>query len=300
MPSLRIAITGASGFVGSAAGQDLARAGPDVVRLVRTAAGAPGTAAWNPATGELDAALGPVDAVIHLAGENIAAGRWTAARKQAIADSRGPATERLCRHLAALPHRPSTLISASAVGIYGDCGDDELDEDSRPGTGFLADVGRAWEDATRPARDAGIRVVNLRIGMVLDPAGGALGKMLPPFRLGLGGPLGGGRQWVSWITRADLLRVLHFALAHEELRGPVLAVAPEPVTNRDFTRALGQALRRPAVLPAPAFALRLLLGEMADALLLSSQRCLPRRLLQAGFAFEQPALGPALAAIFAG
>ena len=297
MPALRIAITGASGFVGNAAAEDLARAGHDVVRLVRSRTGAAGTATWNPATGALDPALGRIDAVVHLAGENVAAGRWTAARKQAIADSRGPAIERLCRSLAVLPQKPATLICASAIGIYGDRGDHELDEDSEPGTGFLADVARACEDATRPAREAGVRVVNLRIGMVLDPAGGALGKMLLPFRLGLGGPIGGGQQWVSWITRTDLLRALRFALEREELRGPVLAVAPEPVTNRQFVRALGQALRRPAVLPAPAFALRLLLGEMAG-LLLSSQRCRPLRLMQAGFRFEQPGIGPALKGMF--
>jgi uncharacterized protein (TIGR01777 family) len=294
---MRIAITGASGFVGSTAADELARAGHEVVRLVRGAAPAKDTARWDPATGELDPALGEIDAVVHLAGENIAAGRWNAARKRAIADSRGPATERLCRHLAALPKRPRVLVSASATGIYGDRGDEQLDEASSPGATFLAAVARAWEDGTAPARDAGIRVVNLRIGMVLHPAGGALGKMLAPFRLGLGGRLGSGRQWISWITRTDLARAIAFVLRHEALSGPVLATSPLPVTNQQFTKALGGALGRPTVLPAPAFALRLLLGEMADALLLSSQRCRPSRLLEAGFTFEHPELDAALRAM---
>lgn len=292
---MRIAITGASGFVGSAAAADLQQAGHDVVRLVRQQPTYGNDVHWDPATGELDhVALGAVDAVLHLAGENVAGGRWSAARKQRIAASRGPVTERLCRTLAALPQPPRALVSASATGIYGDRGDSELDEHSEPGTGFLADVARAWEAGTAPARDAGMRVVHLRLGMVLDPGGGALRKMLPPFRLGLGGRLGDGRQWTSWITRGDLVRAIRFALEHGELSGPVLAVAPEPVTNAQFTQALAKALRRPAFLPVPAFALRLLFGEMAEALLLASQRCRPQELLQAGFRFEQPAVGPAL------
>lgn len=285
---MRIAITGASGFVGSAAAADLASAGHDLVPLVRGGN-------WDPATGELDAkVLGQLDAVLHLAGENVAGGRWTAARKQRIAASRGPVTERLCRSLAALPQPPRVLIAASATGIYGDRGETELDEDSTPGTGFLADVARAWEAGTAPARAAGMRVVNLRLGMVLDPSGGALRKMLLPFRLALGGRLGDGTQWISWITRGDLVRAVHFVLEHETLSGPVLAVAPEPVTNAQFTTSLARALRRPAFLPVPKFALRALLGEMADALLLASQRCRPQELLQAGFRFEHPAVGPAL------
>jgi len=288
MPGMRIAITGASGFVGSAAAVDLTSAGHDVVPLVRGSN-------WDPATGELDAkVLGPLDAVLHLAGENVAGGRWTPARKQRIAASRGPVTERLCRSLAALPQPPRVLIAASATGIYGNRGDSELDERSTPGTGFLADVARAWEAGTAPARAAGMRVVNLRLGMVLDPSGGALRKMLLPFRLALGGRLGDGKQWTSWITRGDVVRAVHFVLEHETLSGPVLAVAPEPITNAQFTAALARALRRPAFLPVPKFALRALLGEMADALLLASQRCRPQELMQAGFRFEQPAVGPAL------
>lgn len=293
MPGMRIAISGVSGFVGSAVAADLRGAGHDVVPLVRGDN-------WQPDTGALDAAaLGRIDAVLHLAGENVAGGRWTDARKRRIADSRGPVTERLCRALAALPQPPRVLVAASATGIYGDRGDAELDERSPGGDGFLADVARAWEAGTAPARAAGMRVVNLRIGMVLDPAGGALRRMLPPFRLGIGGRLGSGRQWVSWITRRDLVRAIRFALERDELRGPVLAVAPEPVRNAAFTQALARALRRPAFLPVPAFALRVLFGEMADALLLASQRCRPQELCQAGFRFEHPAIGPALQQLLA-
>lgn len=301
VPELRrIAITGASGFVGQALAATLRSAGCTVLRLVRTTPPDADAVPWDPATGELDRAnLGAVDAVVHLAGENVAAGRWTAARKRALADSRGPATAALCRTLASLPQRPSVLVSASATGIYGDRGDELLDEASAPGRGFLAEVAQDWERATEPAAAAGIRVVHLRIGLVLDRDGGALARMLLPFRLGIGGRLGSGRQWMSWITRQDLVRVIRFALANEALRGPVLAVAPHPVTNRDFTRILARVLRRPALLPVPAFALRLLFGELADALLLSSQRALPNRLATAGFQWHEPELEGALRSILA-
>lgn len=296
----RIAISGASGFVGRALIAHLERSGHEVLRLVRGSASEPHGVRWQPDTGELDGrALGAVDAVVHLAGENVAGGRWTPARRAAIAASRGPTTERLARSLARLPVPPRTLISASATGIYGDCGDARLDERTPPGQGFLAEVAQAWEAATQPAASAGIRVVHLRIGMVLDQSGGALARMLLPFRIGLGGRLGSGQQWVSWIHRQDLVAAIAFLLGQESLRGPVLAVAPEPVTNREFTRALGRALRRPAVLPVPAFALRLLFGAMADELLLSSQRATPRALLTAGFQFAHPNLAEAFAAALA-
>ena len=284
---MRIAITGASGFVGSAAAAHFAAAGHEVVRLARHPAAGP--ASWDLAS------AGRIDAMIHLAGENVAR-RWTAARSRAIAD-RGPATERVCRALANLTPRPNVLVCASAIGFYGNRGDERLFEQSAPGTGLLADVTRAWEAATRPASDAGIRVINLRIGMVLDPSGGALGRMLLPFRLGRGGRLGNGKQWLSWITRRDLVAAMQFCIDHTELSGPVLAVAPSPVTNREFTRALGSALRRPAWIPVPAFALRLLFGRMADELLLSSLRAEPRQLVAAGFQFAHQELGPALAAM---
>jgi uncharacterized protein len=298
---MHIAITGASGFVGSALTTSLRAAGQTVVRLVRPSraneANVPDTATWNTADGSLDTArLGQPDAVVHLAGATIAS-RWTTARKRAIADSRIPATAKLCATLARLPVPPRVLVAASAVGFYGDRGDELLDENSAPGTGFLADVARAWEASTQPAADAGVRVVNLRIGMVVDPDGGALARMLPPFRLGVGGRLGHGRQWMSWITRADLLRVIDRTIGDETLRGPVLAVAPAPVTNREFTRTLGTVLHRPAVFPVPAFVLRLLFGEMADEVLLGGQRAMPRRLLAAGFTFEHATLDVALRAL---
>lgn len=300
---MRIAITGASGFVGSALAAHLRAAGHTVVPLVRQRTGGNPTsgASWDPATGNIDAkALGVVDAVVHLAGENVAGGRWTKHRRELLAASRGPATLALCRQLASLPSRPSTLIAASATGIYGDRGDTELTEESAAGTGFLADIAKEWEAGTAPAAAAGIRVVNLRIGMVLDPAGGALQRMLLPFRLGLGGRLGHGRQWVSWITRRDLVEAIGFCLRQASLQGPVLAVSPNPVTNREFTRSLGKALRRPTILPAPAFALRLALGAMADGLLLASQRAVPRALPAAGFRFADPYLAQALVGLLSG
>ena len=294
---MRIAITGSSGLVGSAAVVALRASGHEVVRLVRRPERASDVALWQPDTGELDvAALGAIDAVLHLAGENIAAGRWTDAQKRRIADSRGPVTERLCRSLAALPRRPATLIAASATGVYGDRGDEILTETSEAGSGFLADVARAWEAGTSPARDNGIRVVNLRIGIVLDRDGGALQRMLLPFRLGIGGRLGSGDQWMSRITLADLVRIIERACHDRELHGPVLAVSPEPVTNREFTRTLAAVLRRPAVLPVPAFALRLLFGEMAT-LLLGSQRARPDVLTAANFEFAHAGLDDALRAV---
>lgn len=292
---MRIAITGATGLVGAAVARLLRARGDEIVPLSRDRQPPPGSARWNPATGEVDTtALGAVDGVVHLAGDNVASGRWSAAKKQKIRDSRVPATERLCQALAGLASPPRVLVSASATGIYGDRGDEELDESSAPGDGFLADIVRDWEAATAPAAAAGIRVVMLRIGLVLTPHGGALQRMLPAFRLGVGGRLGSGRQWVSWISLEDLAAAIAFALDREALRGPVLGTAPQPVTNREFTRALGAALRRPTLLPAPAFALRLAFGEMATALMLSSQRARPRALLAAGFGFRHPQLGPTL------
>jgi uncharacterized protein (TIGR01777 family) len=300
MPPLRVAVTGTSGFVGSALVTELRAAGDVVSRLVRGAPHAAGDVAWDVATGAVDAqALGAADAVVHLAGESVAAGRWTRRRRREIAASRGPATERLCRALAALPQPPRTLIAASAVGFYGSRGDELLDEDSAPGSGELASVAQQWERATRPLADAGARVVNLRIGLVLDAHGGALRRLLLPFRCGLGGRIGSGRQWLSWITRRDLVRAIRFALATTALRGPVLATSPHPVTNREFTAVIARALHRPALLPVPAFALRLALGVMADELLLASQRCAPKRLLAAGFPFEHAALEAAMAALLA-
>jgi uncharacterized protein (TIGR01777 family) len=293
---MRIAISGSSGFVGSALATHWRSAGHDVVPLVRGDGrhSRPGTIAWEPASGALDqAAAGALDAVVHLAGETVAQ-RWTRAKRAAIAQSRGQVTAALCRTLADLPQRPKVLLSASAIGIYGDRGDEELDERSAPGQGFLAEVAREWEAATAPAVQAGIRVAMPRIGVVLDRDGGALARMLFPFRIGLGGPLGSGRQWLSWITRDDLVRAFDFALHTAALHGPFVATAPAPVRQRDFARALGRALHRPALLPTPGWLLRLGFGEMATALLLGSLRTQPSRLLELGFRFAQAQLDVAL------
>jgi len=294
---MRLAITGSTGLVGSEVVASLSAAGHEVVRLVRRPP-APGERAvrWDPEKRKVDAAgLEGLDAVVHLAGENIASGRWNAARKAAIRDSRVNGTRLLCDALAGLARPPKTLVCASAVGYYGDRGEETLAEESPPGTGYLAEVCREWEAASAPAARKGIRVVALRIGMVLSPKGGALARMLPLFRAGLGGVIGGGRQYVSWVALDELPHILHHALQRGDLSGPVNAVAPRPVTNREFTGALGKALSRPTPLPVPAFALRLAVGrEMADGLLLASARVLPKRLLDTGYAFRSPELEPTL------
>jgi len=294
---MRIAVTGASGFVGRALVAALRADGILVHALVRGAVG-PDEIGWDPATGRIDAGrLEGMDAVVHLAGESIAGGRWTAARKARIRQSRVDGTGLLARTLASLRQPPAVLVSASAVGIYGHRGDEALTESSAPGTGFLAEVVAAWEAAAEPAAAAGIRVVLTRTGMILDPDGGALEQMLPPFKLGVGGPMGGGRQWTSWITLEDMVAVIRWAIATPGLTGAVNVVAPAPVRNAELARALGAALHRPAVVPAPAFALRLMFGEMADEMLLASQRCLPDALLTSGFRFRHPELLPALRAV---
>ena len=293
---MHIAITGSTGLVGTAVAARVRADGHSVVRLVRSRTDAADTARWDPSSGEVDlGALGDVDAVIHLAGENVAGGRWTAARKRRIHESRGPATARLCETLAAMPRPPKILISASATGIYGSRGDEELDEDSPVDTqgDFLAQVAREWEAGTAPLEAAGARVVKLRIGIVLARHGGALAKMLLPFRLGLGGRLGDGKHWMSWISLHDLTRVVAHALEDDEMSGPVLAVAPKPVTNADYTRALGACLGRPTIFPVPRLGLRLMFGEFAEVLL-SSQRARPSSLLAAGFTFEHAELPAAL------
>ncbi|MHB9060586.1 MAG: TIGR01777 family oxidoreductase [Desulfobacteria bacterium] len=294
---MRVAITGSTGLVGSAVVPALAESGYDVVRLLRRAP-APGEKAirWDPERGVIDAAeLEGLDAVIHLAGENVGSGRWTAARKAAIRDSRVNGTRFLCDALAGLARPPKTLVCASAIGYYGDRGEEVLTEESPPGAGFLPGVCREWEAASAAAARKGIRVVAMRIGMVLSPKGGALPRMLPLFRAGLGGVIGNGRQYVSWVALDDLVGIVLHALRCEDLRGPVNAVAPRPVTNREFTEALGKALSRPTPLPVPAFALRLAVGgEMADALLLASAWVVPKRLLDTGYAFRFPELPAAL------
>jgi uncharacterized protein (TIGR01777 family) len=241
-------------------------------------------------------ALEGVDALIHLAGEGIAGRRWSAEQKARIGDSRRLGTGGLARAMASMVRPPSLMISASAVGIYGNRDDEMLDEASSPGEGFLPETCLQWETAADLAREAGVRVVHLRIGVVLSRHGGALAKMLTPFQLGLGGRIGNGRQYMSWIGRGDLIRSVEFCLEHPTLEGPLNLVAPQPVENREFTRALGRALRRPTVFPLPAFVVRLLMGEMGQALLLEGNRVLPTRLLEAGFCFRQPTLEEGIAA----
>jgi uncharacterized protein len=289
------AVTGATGLIGSALVRSIRGDGGSVRRVVRgEVAPGSGDVRWDPGAGRIDTAgLEGVDAVVHLAGENVGE-RWTAEKKRRIRESRVAGTQLLARALAELASPPRVLISASAVGIYGDRGDEELDEQSATGTGFLAEVGREWEGATEAAERAGIRVVHLRLGVVLSREGGALGKLLLPFRLGVGGRVGSGRKWMSWISRTDVVHAIRFALATDGLAGAVNATAPRPATNADFTRALGRALGRPTLVPVPAAALQLAFGEMADATLLASQRALPRRLLEAGFAFQHPDLRSAL------
>ncbi len=293
---MKIAVSGASGLVGSALVAALTADGHDVARLVRSASsGAPDQIFWDPAKGVLDgAALDGCGAVIHLAGESIAAGRWNEARKSRILTSRTRGTRLIAENLAALEEPPATLVAASAIGFYGDRGDEVLDESSGPGEGFLADVCVRWEAAAEAARERGVRVVNLRIGMVLDRHGGALERMLTPFRLGLGGPVGNGRQWVSWITTDDLVGTVRHALATASLAGPVNATAPHPVPQGELAKALGRVLSRPAVAPLPAFAVRLLFGEMGDELLLASTRVDSRRLRDSGYTFRRPKLTGAL------
>jgi uncharacterized protein len=292
----RFLVSGASGLVGAALVPFLTTGGHGVARLTRhpKVAGS-GDVHWNPDAGILDAhALRGIDAVVHLAGENIAGARWTRDVKQRIRESRVRGTHLLSRTLAQMERPPAVLVSASAVGFYGDRGQQAVDEDDGPGEGFLASVCQDWEEATRPAREAGIRVVHLRFGVVLSAGGGALAKLLTPFRLGLGGRLGDGRQAMSWIALDDLLAaILHSAMT-EDLAGPVNAVAPQPTTNADFTAALGEALHRPALVPLPAFAVRAAFGEMADEMLLGGARVEPARLATSGFAFRYPNLAAAL------
>ena len=293
---MKVLVSGSTGFIGSALIRDLAGDGHSVTRLVRSPSKAGGDAVlWNPEKGIVDCnGLTGHDAVVHLAGENIAGSSWTPERKASIRDSRVRGTQHLCETLSRLERPPATLVCASAVGYYGDRGSEILREDSPPGKGFLAEVCREWEEAIGEAAQRGVRVVNLRIGMVLSPEGGALAKMLPVFRAGAGGRVGSGEQYVSWIALPDLVGVIRHALVTDSLEGPVNAVTPHPVTNRKFTKTLGRVLRRPTVVPLPAFAARLLFGEMADELLLAGARTEPAKLLAAGYGFRLPELEGAL------
>jgi uncharacterized protein (TIGR01777 family) len=291
-------MTGSSGLVGTALQRRLREEGHEVVPVVRKP-GLAGTVFWDPEHGALDAGdLEGLDAVVHLAGEGIGARRWNDAHKQRVLESRVRGTTLLCEALASTSERPAVLVSGSAVGWYGDRGDEELTERSGPGDDFLAGVARAWEDATAPAEAAGIRVAHLRTGIVLDRTDGALPRLALPFKLFAGGRLGSGRQWMSWIHLDDEVDAIRFLLEHD-IRGPVNATAPTPVTNAVLAKALGRALHRPSAVPVPAFGPRLLLGrEMADSLLFVSQRVLPEVLVSNGFPFRHPDLDEALAAIY--
>lgn len=288
-----VAITGATGLIGSALVSHLRSAGHRVRRLVRGAVKEPGDIRWDPARGELDVALlEGCTAVINLAGASIAQ-RWTREHRQAILDSRLKSTALLASTMSRMSAKPQVLLSGSAIGIYGDRGDETVDERSAPGSGFLAEVSQGWEASAEPAVAAGIRVAYLRTGIVLSPHGGALEKMLTPFRLGLGGPMGGGRQWMSWITLDDHVRAMTHLLT-SSVAGPVNLVAPVPVTNAQFAELLGEVLHRPAVLPLPRFALEMLFGEMADGTILAGQRVRPRVLQESGFQFRHAELREAL------
>jgi uncharacterized protein (TIGR01777 family) len=294
---MKIAITGSTGLLGSRLSADLERDGHDVVRLVRPRSRVAGVE-WDPAANTIDAAgLAGVEAVVHLAGAGIGDKRWSPQHKRAVLESRTTGTALLARTLAGLDPKPAVLLSGSAIGWYGDRGDEVLTERSAPGTGFLTDVCMAWEAAAEPAVDAGIRTAFLRTGIVLAPKGGVLGKMLPLFKLGLGGRFGSGRQWMSWVSIDDWVGATRFLLDHD-VAGPVDLTGPEPVTNAELTKALGAALHRPTFLTVPAFGPRLLLGrEMADSLLFISQRVRPAVLEDAGYRFEHPDVASAMAAV---
>jgi len=292
---LKILISGSSGFVGSALVPFLATGGHEVVRLARARPiQGEGVLLWDPARGLLDPApLEGFDAIVHLSGESIAEGRWTHAKKARIRDSRVGPTDLLTRTIARLARPPRALLCASAIGYYGDRGEEILTEDSPPGKDFLARVCRDWEAASAPAEQKGVRVARLRFGMILGATGGGLKKMLPPFRAGLGGRLGSGRQFRSWIALDDVMGAMEHALT-APLAGSINVVGPLPVIDAEFARALGRVLRRPTFAAMPAFAARLVFGEMADALLLSSQRVEPKRLAASGYRFRHPELEEAL------
>jgi uncharacterized protein (TIGR01777 family) len=297
---MKILLAGSSGLVGTALGSALAKAGHTVCRLIRPQSAAVEGAkegfavAWNPATGELGGAGVGADAVVNLAGASIADGRWSTQRKELLRSSRIDTTRALVNALAKMNARPSVLVSASAIGIYGDRGNETLTEESNPGTNFLAGLAQEWEAEALKAEALGIRVVVARFGIILAREGGALAKMMLPFKFGAGGKLGSGRQWMSWVMLEDVVGALKLTIENSAARGAINFVAPQPLQNFEFTKILAKALRRPALFPAPAFALRLALGEMADALLLSSQRVAPQALEKSGYRFLHADLSTAL------
>lgn len=290
-----VVVSGSHGLIGSALVPALTAAGHRVRRLVRGSPG-PGEVAWDPEAGTVDAGgLAGADAAVHLAGVGIGDKRWTTTQKQRIRDSRVKGTGTLARALAGLPTPPAVLVSGSAVGYYGDRGDEVLTEASGPGEGFLAEVVRDWEEAAAPAAEAGVRVVHTRTGIVQAAHGGALARQLPMFRLGVGGPLGPGRQWVSWVSLDDEVGAIVHALTTESLRGPVNLCAPEPTTSAGLAKAIGKALHRPAVVPVPRFALSLVVGrQMTEEMVLASQRAVPEKLLASGYRFRHPDIATAM------
>ena len=290
---MNVLISGATGMIGSALTRELERGGHRISRLTRSPRGE-NDIRWDPDAGTIDGHLEGHDAVVHLAGESIAEGRWTPSKKERIMQSRKKGTRLLAETIAALPTPPKVMVSASAVGYYGDRGDEVLREDSSPGSDFLAEVCKAWEAAADPAREAGIRVVHPRFGIVLSPKGGALGTTLPIFKLGGGGRIGSGRQWWSWVALDDVVGAIVHALEDESVDGPVNVGSPHPLTNAEYTKVLGKVLNRPTFFVVPAPAIRVVIGGMADALLLASQRMQPARLEATGYAFRYPELEGAL------
>lgn len=295
--TLRIAVTGATGLIGAALTRHFAHGGHDILKITRSVKddGDPSTINWQPSKGEIDPArLEGVDVIIHLAGESIAGWRWTAAKKAAIRNSRVESTRLLSETIANLKHPPRILLCASGMNYYGDGGDEIMDEDSPPGQTFLARVCKEWEAAADPAREAGIRTLHTRFGMVLSADGGPLQQMLTPFRLGLGGKFGSGRQYWSWIAINDAVGAIDHLIMNTDLDGPVNLVSPNPARNHEFTKTLGSVIKRPTVLPVQRFAAKVALGEMANELLLASTRVHPKRLLESGYAFRYPDLDSAL------
>jgi len=300
---MKIVVTGATGLVGAALVAVLAREGHTVCRLVRPSTKSTGGTVrtfdvpWDPETGSLGAAAVGAEAAVNLGGASIVGGRWTNARKSLLRTSRVNATRALVAALGKMNAKPSVLVSASAVGFYGNRADETLTEQSAPGNNFLASLAQDWETEALRAEEFGTRVVLARLGIILASDGGALPEMMLPFKFGVGGRIGDGKQWMSWVTLEDVLAILRLALIKSELRGPIHVVAPEPVRNAEFVKELAKTMHRPAIFPAPAFALRLAMGEMADALLLSSQRAVPQKLASVGYSFVSPNLRNALETI---
>jgi uncharacterized protein (TIGR01777 family) len=291
---MKVAVTGSSGLIGSSLVSFLSKKDVTVSRILRENT-EDNEISWKPEGGDWDSAFaGGIDGIVHLAGENIASGRWTKVKKEKIRSSRIEGTKRLCEHILKLPTPPSVFVCASAIGYYGDRGMEFLNEDSSRGSGFLPDVCLGWEEAAESVSKAGLRVVNVRFGIVLSKDGGALAKMLTPFKMGMGGKIGSGTQYMSWVAMDDVTGAIYHALVTDSLKGPVNVTAPNPVTNKEFTNTLGKVLNRPTVMPMPAFAARLAFGEMANDLLLASTKVAPKRLSDSGYEFQYPELANAL------